>query len=108
MAGRPWPVCARCAGIYLGAAAAALLIVILVRSGKERLGSRGAGAPARLTPQWMLGLAVLPAVLTLLWEWTTGVTPSNAVRATTGALIGVVVTWLLMRALRAERTLGVN
>ncbi len=53
-------------------------------------------------------MRVLNTGLSLFWEWTTGVTPSNLVRALTGALIGAVVAWVVMRALRAERALGVN
>jgi hypothetical protein len=53
-------------------------------------------------------MAATPAALSLLWEWTTGVMPSNVVRAATGVLIGGVVAWLLMHALRAERAIGVN
>lgn len=106
-AGYAWPVCARCSGIYLGAAAVVLLVVALRRAGAGRSGaSDGAtgGASARLA----VGLAVLPAALSVIWEWTTGMTPSNEVRAATGVLIGAVTAWVVMRALRAERAVGVN
>ncbi|MEQ1730318.1 MAG: DUF2085 domain-containing protein [Vicinamibacterales bacterium] len=106
-AGQAWPVCARCTGIYLGAAAAVLLFVAAGRAGARVSPAvrRGAGpASARLA----VGVALVPAGVTLLWEWTTGVTPSNLVRATTGVVIGGTVAWVVMRALRAERALGVN
>jgi len=106
-AGQPWPVCARCAGIYLGAAAMALLFLSVGPRDSRFLpapGSGADGASARLA----VGVAVLPAGLSLLWEWATGQTPPNLVRALTGALIGAVVTWVVMRAFRAEHALGVN
>jgi len=106
-AGQAWPVCARCTGIYLGAAAAVLLVLAAGRAGARVWPAVGRGAgptSARLA----VGIALLPAGVTLLWEWTTGVTPSNLVRATTGVVIGATVAWVVMRALRAERALGVH
>ncbi len=106
-AGQAWPVCARCTGIYLGAAAAVLLFLAAGRAGARVWPAVGRGAgpgSARLA----VGTALVPAGVTLLWEWTTGVTPSNLVRATTGVVIGATVAWVVMRALRAERALGVN
>jgi uncharacterized membrane protein len=79
---RQMPVCARCAGIYIGAAIAVL----------------GAGAiPARLRPtREMVAVAALPIALSLVYEWTTGVTPSNAIRAITGVGFGAAVAWLVV------------
>ncbi len=79
-----WPVCARCTGIYVGLAAAALLAG-LVR------GQALAPYRARL---W-LGLASVPAAATVAAEWGTGITPSNAVSAATGLLLGSAVGWML-------------
>jgi uncharacterized membrane protein len=76
------PVCARCAGIYAGAALTAAVALVLVRD-------RG---PARLA----LALAVLPSASTLVYEWTTGVVPGNWTRAIAGAPIGAVVAWLVL------------
>ncbi len=105
--GQPWPVCARCAGIYLGAAAAALAWLVLAGlHGRVQRPVARSSAPA--TARLTVAMAMTPAALSLVWEWTTGVVPPNIVRAATGALIGVVVTWLLMHALRAERAIGVN
>ena len=106
-AGQAWPVCARCTGIYLGAAAAVLLCLALGRVGARLTSGRGRAMDAEAA-RLAVALAVMPAGLTLVWEWTTGVTPSNLVRATTGVVIGGVVAWVVMRALRAERGVGVN
>jgi hypothetical protein len=45
-----------------------------------------------------MALALLPTAATLVWEWTTGVVPSNGVRALAGFPIGVAVAWIVSRA----------
>jgi uncharacterized membrane protein len=80
------PVCARCTGIYVGAACASF-------------------APARrrvLRPAILLAAAAVPALLSLVFEWTTGVTPSNVIRAATGFLIGAAVMAVLRGELAGE------
>jgi uncharacterized membrane protein len=79
-----WPVCARCTGIYVGLAAAAML---------GQFVRRLALAPARA--RLWLAVASLPAAGSLGYEWATGVTPSNAVRAVTGVLLGSALGWML-------------
>jgi uncharacterized membrane protein len=112
------PVCARCAGIYAGAAIAALLAVILrsperlalpVPRIREVFGSRRqAREPfrraidrepfSRAAARVLLSLAALPSLATLVYEWTTGVMPSNALRFAAGVPIGVAVAWLIVSA----------
>lgn len=86
------PVCARCTGIYVGAAIAAAIAKVL---GDQR--------PATERPwdiRLVLGLAALPCAITLIDEWTTGVMPSNFVRAAAGLPLGAAVAWLVtMRTL---------
>ncbi len=90
--GVPWPVCARCTGIYVGAAVAAMLAP-RARTGLPRSPQR-----ARL---W-LAAGALPAALTLVYEWTAGQMPSNAIRAASGLLLGGAVASILMTFLADE------
>jgi hypothetical protein len=77
--------------------------------------ARGAARAARCTParsavrvaegfspagrvRVALALAAAPTVLTLVYEWTTGVMPAHAVRAAAGVPIGLVVAWLVVAA----------
>jgi hypothetical protein len=39
----------------------------------------------------------VPALVSLIFEWTTGLTPSNELRALTGLVLGAAVAWLLIR-----------
>jgi uncharacterized membrane protein len=91
--GSQLPVCARCTGIYLGAAAAALLP--LARLPALRPGSSRA----------LLVAAAAPTLFTLLYEWMTAQMPPNGVRAAAGALLGVALAWVAFAALSrtAER-----
>jgi uncharacterized membrane protein len=83
------PVCARCTGIYVGAAVAA----IAARPHRRR------SITAR---RWraILAAAAAPAVLSLLYEWTTGRMPSHWTRAATGVPLGAVVAALVIWATR--------
>jgi uncharacterized membrane protein len=77
----PLPVCARCTGIYAGAAAVALIALA---------GRRCCRYSAERARVW-LTVAAVPALLSLLYEWGTARAASNAVRAATGVLVGAAV-----------------
>jgi hypothetical protein len=47
----------------------------------------------------LLVLALVPALATLVYEWTTGVMPSHAVRAASGVLLGGGVAAIVLAAL---------
>jgi uncharacterized membrane protein len=89
--GRQLPVCARCTGIYAGAAIA----VVLNRGARSLFRRDRPGKDARPLKTLAL-LASLPTILTLVYEWTTGVMPSNAVRAAAGLVLGVTLSWLVV------------
>ena len=87
------PVCARCTGIYAGAALAAAVLGLLGTG-------RQAGGRTRIRADRLRVLAAaLPTVATLLFEWSTGSTPSNTVRALAGVPLGAAVAWVIGAAL---------
>ncbi len=92
------PVCARCTGIYLGAAMGAVVGAFPI-AGPELAPSPGRprSAPGNRTARIAIAVATLPAFATLGYEWTTGETPSNMIRALTGVVLGVVAAWLVVR-----------
>ena len=87
------PVCARCTGIYVGAAATALAGRAVARAATHRL-SR---------PLVTLMVAAAPALATLVYEWTTGQTPSNGIRAASGVALGAAVMAVLLTEIRDGR-----
>ena len=88
--GHQMPVCARCSGIYLGGAVAALIAPFRTTSVVSY------GSPAL----GILLCAALPTLATLVFEWTTGIAPSNAIRSLAGVPIGAAAAWLVVRVLR--------
>jgi len=81
------PVCARCTGIYAGAALAVLL----------SLGARRLQPGVSRSPRGVALLALAPTIATLVYEWTTGVMPSNWIRAASGVCLGIGVASLIQR-----------
>jgi uncharacterized membrane protein len=81
------PVCARCTGVYVGAAAVMIFSVVArrLRPSVDR------------SPKGFALLALVPTVATLVYEWTTGVTPANWVRAASGLCLGAAVAALVQR-----------
>jgi len=126
--GSQMPVCARCLGIYAGAALAATALSFVARLQPSRLRSpekrasfgearrsadgaeaaRSTGGPAPLarevgvlrSARMLLIVAIVPAAATLVYEWTTGEMPANWIRAVSGVPIGVVVSWIVQSAAR--------
>lgn len=109
------PVCARCTGIYVGAALASVTAavsgfgraaLINVASGLSRAGPHslrgvvrlGADATGVIAARVMLAVASLPTIATLAYEWTTAVTPSNLVRAFAGLPLGAAVAVIVLTA----------
>jgi uncharacterized membrane protein len=88
------PVCARCTGLYV--AAAAIAVPYLFR-GLRRPWS--VAVPGSAHVRWLLLLASLPAALSIAWEWATGEVPSNTVRAMTGVVLGGAVARVILDAL---------
>jgi uncharacterized membrane protein len=94
--GLPMAVCARCVGLYVGAAIVAACWC-LPRMDRD---------PGLLLPsqaRMVLMAATLPTLVTLAWEWTAGPTPSNWVRAATGLVLGGAIAWIVCSACREGR-----
>lgn len=87
------PVCARCAGIYLGAAIAAIAAICMVP------------LKGRPTSVWraILIAAALPTAASILYEWIAGDMPSNWVRAATGLPLGAAIAATVVSALAPLR-----
>ncbi len=85
------PVCARCTGIYAGAALAALLVAVRRRTTRSRFGPLPPTS-ARV----LLGLAAAPTLLTIAAELLSGEMPSHVVRALAGGVLGGAVAWVIL------------
>ncbi len=93
------PVCARCAGIYAGAAVA-VVVLMFGRAAESLRNSRfesGGHAVRRA-----LVVAALPTVVTLVAEWSGSVTTSNWVRAVAGVPLGGAVAWAIGSAVASR------
>lgn len=82
------PVCARCAGIYAGAAAGSLLM--LSASIRERL--------FHLSPRTLLLAGALPTLMTIIIEWSGAWAGANDARAAVGVPLGLAVAFVVARA----------
>lgn len=88
-AGVQWPVCGRCAGLYLAAPFGAVWA----------FRRRGGSGDPRATS--IVALASLPTLVTLLLEWSAIASPANLVRAGAAAPLGLAITWVLVRQARS-------
>jgi uncharacterized membrane protein len=82
------PVCARCAGIYAGAAAGSLLM--LRAAVRER--------QFRFSPRILLLAGALPTLVTIALEWSGVWSGANDARAAAGVPLGLAVAFVVARA----------
>lgn len=91
IAGHKMPVCARCTGLYVSAAAAVPLAVLLAAP----LSARRA--------RWILLAAALPTLVTWTLEYA-GVMPfGNVARAVAALPLGFAAAWLVVTQCRIDR-----
>ena len=93
-AGHAWPVCARCAGLYLSAPAGALVAV--ARRGAHRKGKR-LEASVRRVLIW----AAVPTAASVIVEWTGAAPVTNLVRALAALPLGAALAYAVIAALPA-------
>src|SRR4029453_1629259 len=90
------PVCARCLGIYAGAATASALLWLFSARRSEVLRHDSAISwPGFGVARNALLVSAIPLAATLAYEWTTGDTPANWIRAVSGLSLGAAVAWIV-------------
>ena len=90
------PVCARCAGLYLGAAVGALL------AGVPRRAARGTARTASRAIRMMVLASAVPTGATWLGEAVGWLPFADGVRAAAAVPLGAAVTWVVSLASRGE------
>jgi uncharacterized membrane protein len=95
-AGLPLPVCARCTGIYLGAAVAAFVALSRLRAPV-----RGNAEQSRRWRRILL-LSAVPIAVTIALEWLGPLPVSNMMRAISGAVAGAAVSGFVAAVLRGD------
>jgi uncharacterized membrane protein len=87
-------VCARCTGLYVGAALAAPLAVV---AGAAMVSSRA---------RWILLLASLPTLVTWTLEFAGLVPFSNAIRFVAAVPLGFAAAWLVFMTVKTVKEAG--
>jgi uncharacterized membrane protein len=98
-AGVQWPVCGRCAGLYLAAPAGALFALF---GRRRRFTGRDRTAIA-----W-LAIAALPTAATLVLEWTGVSTVTSIARALAALPLGAALAFVLVRSAGPAPSIGVH
>ena len=98
--GAQLPVCARCTGLYAGAAVAAIA---------------AAGLPGSFLWRevWdrareLLAVAAAPTAVTLVYEWISGAMPSHWIRAAAGFALGAIIMLIIVSAATVDSAVEVH
>src|SRR5262245_34943764 len=93
------PVCARCTGLYVGAAVAALAATRMRPAFQHRAWDRA---------RQLVFIGATPTALTLIYEWSTGNMPGHWIRAAAGFPLGAIVMLIVLAAATSESALGIH
>jgi uncharacterized membrane protein len=98
--GVPWPVCARCTGLYAAAPFGAVIAIAAASRRRSTLWKAGA---------WPIFIvAAIPTAITLAIEWPRIAATSNLVRFVTALPLGAAVAFLIVRVAGSSRANQVN
>ena len=97
--GTQMPVCARCTGLYVGAAAAALTATRMDYAAQRQVWDRA---------RELLLIGATPTALTLAYEWLSGVTPGNWIRAAAGFPLGAIVMLIVVATTASESVVEIH
>jgi uncharacterized membrane protein len=98
--GAQWPVCARCTGLYVGAAVAGVVATRMRRSKlQRRLWDRA---------KELLFAGAIPTAVTLIYEWFSGNMPSHWIRAAAGFPLGAIVMLIVVAAATPESAVEIH
>jgi uncharacterized membrane protein len=91
-AGEQWPVCARCAGLYLAAPIGAIAAATSLSHRR----------PLDPITRWTM-IAAVPTALTLALEWAGLTPPSGAARFLAALPLGAMAAYLVVRVTAGDR-----
>ena len=97
--GAQLPVCARCTGLYIGAAGAAIVATQLSAGLQRRVWNRARSLTL---------LGALPTAVTLIVEWFSGHTPGNWTRAAAGFPLGAIVMLIILASTALESAVEIH
>ena len=97
--GAQLPVCARCTGLYVGAAIAALVAASMRAATQRQIWNRARA---------LLFVAAVPTAATLMYEWFSGSMPSHWIRAGAGLPLGAIVMLILLAATTPESAVEIH
>jgi uncharacterized membrane protein len=97
--GAQLPVCARCTGLYVGAALAALVATRMGRVRQRHVWDRA---------KELLLLGATPTAVTLIDEWFSGNMPGHWIRAAAGFPLGAIVMLIVLAATTPESVVEIH
>lgn len=98
--GAQMPVCARCAGLYLGAGVGVLAAGARRRRGADAQPAGTGRAPT--WPRWVLAAAAAPTALAFAAEAAGWMPSVGELRAAAAVPLGVAVTWVASLVIRGD------